>query len=62
MKENIITGLSIGDDSLMVTINQIPDQIENIALIFKKLAQENVNVNLISQTPPLSGFISLSFT
>lgn len=62
MEENIITGLSICDDSLMVTISQIPDQIENIALIFEKIAQENVNVDMISQTSPLSGFISLSFT
>lgn len=62
MEENIITGLSISDDSLMVTISQIPDQMENIAMIFEKLAQENVNVDMISQTAPVSGFISLSFT
>ena len=62
MEENIITGLSISDDSLMVTISQIPDQIEHIAMIFEKLAQENVNVDMISQTAPLSGVISLSFT
>ena len=62
MQENIITGLSISDDSLMVTISRIPDQIEHIAMIFEKLAQENVNVDMISQTAPLSGVISLSFT
>ena len=62
MEENIITGLSISDDSLMVTISRIPDQIEHIAMIFEKLAQENVNVDMISQTAPLSGVISLSFT
>ena len=45
-----------------MTISRIPDQIEHIAMIFEKLAQENVNVDMISQTAPLSGVISLSFT
>lgn len=62
MEANVITGLSICDDSLMVTISRIPYQAENMAIIFEKLAQENVNVDMISQTAPLDGLINVSFT
>lgn len=62
MEENVITGLSICDDILMVTISNIPYQAENVAVIFEKLAQENVNVDMISQTAPINGVINVSFT
>lgn len=62
MEANVITGLSICDDSLMVTISRIPYQAENMAIIFEKLAQEDVNVDMISQTAPLDGLINVSFT
>ena len=62
MEANVITGLSICDDSLMVTISRIPYQAENMAIIFEKLAQENGNGDMISHTAPLDGLINVSFT
>lgn len=62
MEANVITGLSIFDNSLMVTISRIPYQAENMAMIFEKLAKENVNVDMISQTAPLEGLINVTFT
>ncbi|MDB8565284.1 aspartate kinase [Turicibacter sanguinis] len=62
MEENVITGLSISDDVLMVTISNLEFKVENIAIIFEKLAEANINVDMISQTAPINGIVNLSFT
>lgn len=62
MEEKVITGLSISDDVIMITINNILFKLDNIATIFEKLARENVNIDMISQTAPLNRKVNLSFT
>lgn len=62
MEERVVTGLSVCDDILMVTISQIPDAAENMALIFDKLAARHVNVDMISQAASFEGLLSVSFT
>jgi aspartate kinase len=62
MEDKVITGLSISDDVIMITINNILFKLDNIATIFEKLARENVNIDMISQTAPLNGKVNLSFT
>lgn len=62
MEEKLITGLTISDDVLMVTVNNVPCGAKNIAVIFEKLAKHNVNIDMISQTAPLDGKINVSFT
>jgi aspartate kinase len=62
MEEKVISGLSISDDVIMITINNILFKLDNIATIFEKLARENVNIDMISQTAPLNGKVNLSFT
>jgi len=46
----------------MVTINNLPDESENISRIFTKLAEEEINVDMISQIPMPNKSVSLSFT
>lgn len=62
MEKNVITGLSISDDVLMVTISNLEFKVENIAIVFEKLAEANINVDMISQTAPINGIVNLSFT
>jgi aspartate kinase len=62
MEEKVITGLSISDDVLMVTVNNVPYNSKNISIIFDKLAKHNVNIDMISQTAPFNGYINVSFT
>ena len=62
MEENVITGLSISDDVLMVNISNLEFKVENIAIVFEKLAEANINVDMISQTAPINGIVNLSFT
>lgn len=62
MEKKVITGLSASDDILMVTVNNMLFRAENIAAIFEKLANENINIDMISQTAPLNGRVNVSFT
>lgn len=62
MEEKVITGLSISDDVLMITVNNILFKSDNIAAIFEKFARENINIDMISQTSPLNERVNVSFT
>lgn len=62
MEQRSITGLSVSEDVLMVTLKGVPYSPANIAHIFTHLATEEVLVDMISQTSPIEGCTSLSFT
>ncbi len=62
MEEKVITGLSLNNDIVMITINNILFKSGNIADIFEKVAKENINVDMISQTSPLNKRVNISFT
>ncbi len=57
-----ITGLSVSDMDLMVTMNHVPYDGKNISMIFEELARMDVNIDMISQTAPFHGSVNLSFT
>lgn len=62
MENRGITGLSVSDSDLMVTINNVPYDVKNVAMIFEELAKMDVNIDMISQTAPSHGHVNLSFT
>lgn len=62
MEENIITGLTVSDNNLMITINNVEFKSNNIARIFEMLAKNHINIDMISQTAPFDGRINVSFT
>ncbi|QNO13455.1 aspartate kinase [Alkalicella caledoniensis] len=62
VEQRSITGLSISDNVLMVTLNQVPYSPANIAHVFTKLASAEVLVDMISQTSPMEGYVNISFT
>lgn len=62
MEGNVITGISVSDDILMVTINNVLFNSKNITHIFERLAKENINVDMISQTAPRDSFVNVTFT
>lgn len=62
MENNPITGMSITDDVLMVTFENIDVKSHYVSKIFNYLALENVNVDMISQTSPVKDRVSVSFT
>ncbi|MDK2917745.1 MAG: aspartate kinase [Candidatus Petromonas sp.] len=62
MESNVITGLSVSDDDMMVTVNRIPYKVGNVSMIFEKMASKDVNIDMISQTAPSHGYVNISFT
>lgn len=62
MESKVITGLSVSDDDIMITINQVPYVVGNISMIFQQMALNDINIDMISQTAPSHGYINISFT
>lgn len=62
MEEKVIMGLSVSDDDIMITINGIPYSSKAVSGLFEKLAEKDVNIDMISQTAPYDNFINISFT
>lgn len=62
MEKKVVTGMTIEENCLMVSISMVPFKSKNISKIFAKLAENNVLVDMISQTAPHQHFVSVSFT
>lgn len=62
METKVITGLTVSDDDLMVTISNVLYSTKNIYTIFQRLSQMNINIDMISQTAPVHGYVNISFT
>lgn len=62
MESNLITGLSIDDDCLMVTVNMLPYNTGKVADLFTTLANKNIIVDMISITAPYKDHVNVSFT
>lgn len=62
MERRVITGLTASDDDLMVTMNKVLYSTKNIYNIFNRLSEMDVNIDMISQTAPINGYVNISFT
>ncbi|HEX2938710.1 MAG TPA: ACT domain-containing protein [Ruminiclostridium sp.] len=59
---NTVTNITTLEDTALITLRNSSSDIKFMAGVFKMIAQRGVNVDMISQTAPLGGRISLSFT
>lgn len=57
-----ITGVSISEEVMLVTIKYLPNNNRVVADVFVRLADEGVNVDMISESYSSKGLIHLSFT
>lgn len=62
MENKVVTGMSLDEDCLMISLNNVPYEGRNISSIFAKLAKEDIYVDMISQTAPFNSFVNISFT
>ncbi|WP_297137069.1 aspartate kinase [Terrisporobacter sp.] len=62
MEEQVIKGIAIDDNIYMITIGKVLLNSNNIARIIERLGEENVNIDMISQSSPQNGYVNLSFT
>ena len=57
-----ITNITLTEDVALITLRNSPADMKFISLVFTKIAQKGINVDMISQTAPLGGKTDLSFT
>jgi len=62
LEQSAVTNIYTSNDEVMVTVNQMPGDTGMMAALFGKLARENINIDMISQTAPMNGLVNLSFT
>ena len=57
-----IDQMSVTEDVALVTFNQVPASLSLISEIFGAVGKSGINIDMISQTTPQGGSVSLSFT
>ncbi|NJD03492.1 MAG: ACT domain-containing protein [Ruminiclostridium sp.] len=62
MSDKPISKLNITYNIALVTIENIPNNTRLISDIFNTIAQQKINIDMISQAPPFRGSISISFS
>lgn len=62
MEHRPITGCSVSEKIVLVNIQRLPASLTLIAHLFVTLANEGVNIDMISQTQGSDGFVTLAFT
>ncbi len=62
MEQKYITGISVTEDIVMMSLHRIQNSEKGVSELFSALAEKEVNVDMISQTPLDDGTVSLAFT
>lgn len=62
MSENPVTKINITYNVALVTIDNLPNNTKLVSDIFNTIAQEKINIDMISQAPPFKGVVSISFS
>lgn len=62
LEQKMITGLSVSDKVAMVSIKNFPNQPSLIANLYVRLAENEVNVDMINQVPTQDDHLNLAFT
>ena len=62
MEDLVIRGVTVDRGEAKLTIQRVPDRPGIAAAIFKTMAEENVNVDMIIQNVSEDGFTDVSFT
>ncbi len=62
MENKPITGIAVSDADISITLEDINYDINMLSDIFESIANKKINIDMISQTAPSNGKVSLSFT
>jgi len=62
MEEPVIRGVTTNTDEAKVTLQNLPDHPGVAAKLFKKLSEENINIDMIIQNVSERGYTDISFT
>jgi len=61
-EESVVTNLYVADNEVLVTIGNIPATMSVVTNIYRELSNEEVNIDMISQTLQPGGLTTLSFS
>jgi len=62
MESKPVTGIATNDDDVAVTLKNIPKDVNILSVIFEAIGSKRVNIDMISQSSPVDGMVSVSFT
>lgn len=62
MNKHAVSNISATDNVALVTVDNLPNNMKLISDIFNTIAEEKINIDMISQAPPYKGSINISFT
>ena len=62
MEQKSITGISVSENVILVSLHHLPPKAKVIADLFIKLAQNEINVDIISQNMTPDGTMDVAFT
>lgn len=62
MEKQVVTGISINENTLMVNVEEIPTYAENVYSIFEEAEKNGINIDMISQNDVSSEHGSFAFT
>lgn len=60
--EKILTDISVIYNVALLTIDNLPNDMQLVSDIFTSIARQHINIDMISQAPPYRGVVNLSFT
>jgi aspartokinase len=62
MTQKPVTNIDVYYNIALITLDNLPDDIRLISEIFTSIAQENVNIDMVSKAPPYIGNVNISFS
>ncbi|MGH4050698.1 MAG: aspartate kinase [Clostridium sp.] len=62
MESKPVTGIATDDDDVSVTLQSIPKDVNILSDIFEAVGGKKINIDMISQSSPIDGVVSVSFT
>ena len=62
MEEKSISGLSVSENVMMVNVRKLPAQAKHMANLFIRLAESDINVDMITQSQHPNGMMDVAFT
>lgn len=62
MSDKPVTDISVTYNVALITVDNLPNNMKLISNIFNSIAQQKINIDMISQAPPYRGSINLSFS
>jgi aspartokinase len=62
MTDSPVTNINVTYNVALVTVDNLPNNMKLISDIFNSIAEQNINIDMISQAPPYRGNINLSFS